>query len=106
LDTILRNNNLTPADIASVETRIWPYLFPIYANYCTVVVLNQEARAKGLVTDPIPNSDAKYEIYRSQKVEAFRIGNKTIESLKDCDRVHPLDFKKCQETVRRKLNLK
>ncbi len=110
IDTVLRQNNLTPAEVSTVEKRTWFYLFPFYMNACTVITLNKEGAQKQGVSSElvrlvakepvaVPNIPKKY--CKTNTGDLF-FHSMTIKCLEDCQRVHPLNQKACEEAYNNK----
>lgn len=119
MDTILRQNQLTPDDVASVEERAWPYLSPLFMSTCTVVVLNEQgAKKTGVMSEPIlpdflntggtklekkkKKNERPWANSPSRGTIFFR--KKRIDYIEDCRQFHPLIQKSCEANYKRKFN--
>ncbi len=100
--------------MATVESKSWLYLFPLYGHSCTIVSLNKEGAQK-------KNANAKENESSNGPLKAKRwdpqngCGTKTgdlffrnmkIQCLEDCQRLHPLNQRKCREAYKKKFNIK
>lgn len=114
IDTVLRENNLTPEDVASVESRSWFYLFPLYGNSCTIVSLNKKgAQKKNGNVEVIESSKKSLKVNSwdpskicNEKTGDLYFRNTKIQCLEACQNIHPLNQRKCRDAYSRKFNIK
>jgi len=114
LDTLLRANNLTPEDVATLESRSWFYLFPFYGKGCTIVSLNKKGAQKtntNAMAIEISPKTAIPSVFDPSKNCNEKTGdlffrNTKISCIEACQQVHPLNQKKCREAYSRKFNIK
>lgn len=109
IDHTLVELGLKQSDVYSVEKRIWPWLFPIYFNYCNVISLNKEGAKKVADADSLDYISAVEESRKEAAEQAAEAqGKKTpgknsefpkAISVDDCEKYGFISRDRCRKEV-------
>jgi len=84
LDKMMTMNNITSKDVFSIEREYWGYLFPLYANHCTIINLNNSE-----------NNITKGGDFKFSKPQT--VGFDGAETIKECNMFQRLKKSRCRK---------